>query len=258
MAATYPAYLLGIKIRTGINDTIVFNEGAGNLTATIAAGTYYLKNDSAADDLALAITTAMTAAGGTYSSVQLNYQDPGSQSQFFVTISAGTFRFILASSTFPLQTYLGMTSANETLASSQGGADGIAINWISNQPLAGKETSRASDIAQHITAQGQIHTYVGQDGLVMRTLEHELVNATKTKGDDHRAFENWWLLARQGFQFQYHEKTQTSGLLGLLDSSSLVDTLVLGEDACRSFAPARLSRGLALYSWAISCRRYVA
>ena len=51
MSATYPAYLLGIQIRTGVNDAIVFNEGGSNLTATISAGTYFLKNDAAADDL---------------------------------------------------------------------------------------------------------------------------------------------------------------------------------------------------------------
>jgi hypothetical protein len=257
MAALYPAYLLGIQIRAGVNDTIVFDEGSGNLTATITPGTYYLKTDGAADDLSKAITDAMTAAGDTYSALQVNYQDPAQQSTISFLIATGTFKFVLASSTFPLQVYFGMTTANETLSSSQTGVDGTAIVWISNQPLAGSEITRASDITQHITAQGQVHTYVGQDALAMRTLEHELVSALKTKGD-HRSFENWWTLARQGLSFQYHAKAQIGGLVNFLDSSTLVDTLVLGEEACRSFAPARLSRGLALYSWAIQCRRYVA
>ena len=257
MAALYPAYLLGIQIRAGVNDTIVFDEGSGNLTATITPGTYYLKTDGAADDLAKAITDAMTAAGGTYSALQANYIDPTLQSFVVIVPSSGTFKFVLASSTFPLQVYLGMTTANETLSVSQAGTNGIAINWVSNQPLAGSEVTRASEITQHITAQGQVHTYVGQDALAMRTLEHELVAALKTKGD-HRSFENWWTLARQGLSFQYHADADSGFSTVTFDSSTLVDTLVLGEEACRSFAPARLSRGLALYSWAIQCRRYVA
>jgi hypothetical protein len=257
MSATYPVYLLGIQIRTGVNDTIVFDEGGGNLTATIAPGLYYLKTDGAADDLSKAITDALTAAGDTYSAIQVNYQDPTQQSTIRFLVASGTFKLVLASSTFPLQVYLGMTPANETLSSGQTGANGTAIVWVSNQPLAGQEVSRVSDISQHITAQGQVHTYVGQDALATRLLEHELVAALKTKGD-HRSFENWWALARQGFPFQYHSKAQSAGLVNSLDSTTLVDTLVLGEDACRSFAPARLSRGLALYSWAIECRRYVA
>jgi len=259
MAATYPAYLQAVTITTGVNDTIVFDEGSGNLTATIAAGTYFLRDDSSVSDLAQQINIAMNAAGLLYTvDVEFNIT---TGVLIEIEIDSGTFKFNLASSTFPLADLLGFTSANESLLSLHSNADKARIAWVSNQPLAGKETSDQSDISQHITAQGQVHTYVGQDVLYSRLLEHELVNATKTKEatGGNASFEAWWRRAREGHQFEYHEQSLSgvSSLLGL-SSSTLIDTLILGEDACRSFAPARLSRGLALYSWSIDCRRYVA
>ena len=259
MAATYPAYLQAVTIVTGTNDTIVFDEGAGNLTATLAAGTYFLRGYAAADDLGSEIAGAMTTAGGTYTVSVLMFTS-NNATQVTITKSTGTFKLSLANSTFPLNDLLGFTSSNETLALEQVGTDYAKINWVSNQPLAGRETSNQSNVSQHLTAQGQVHTYVGQDGLVSRLLEHELVSATKTKDatGGNASFEAWWGRARQGYRFQFHDTTESSGLLGTLSAGTLKDTLTLGEDACRAFSPARLSRGLALYSWSILCRRYVA
>lgn len=259
MAATYPAYLQAVTITTGVNDTIVFDEGAGNLTATLAAGTYFLRGYAAADDLGIEIADAMTAAGGSYTA-SLSQSTTTNGATVTLTKSTGTFKLSLANSTFPLADLLGFTSSNETLAASQSGADFAKINWVSNQPLAGREISNASNITQHLTAEGQIHTYVGQDGLVSRLLEHELVSAAKTKDatGGNASFEAWWGRAREGHRFEFHDTTETSGTLDTLSGSTLKDTLTMGEEACRSFAPARLSRGLALYSWSILCRRYVA
>ena len=259
MAATYPAYLQAVTIVAGVNDTIVFDEGSGNLTGTMNPGTYFLRGYTAADDLGEEVAGAMTAAGGTYTPLVSQSTVVGGAG-LTITKSSGVFKLNLASSTFPLADLLGFTSANESLASSQSGADFAKINWVSNQPLAGRETSNASNITQHITAEGQVHTYVGQDGLASRLLEHELVNASKTKDatGGNASFEAWWGRAREGHRFEFHDTTETGGTLDTLSAGTLKDTLVLGEDACRSFAPARLSRGLALYSWSILCRRYVA
>ena len=259
MAATYPAYLQAVTIVTGVNDTIVFDEGSGNLTATLAAGTYFLRGYAAADDLGNEIANAMTTAGGTYTVSVLMFTNTNA-TRVTITKSTGIFKLSLANSTFPLNDLLGFTSSNETLAIEQVGADYAKINWVSNQPLAGREISNASNITQHLTAEGQVHTYVGQDGLVSRLLEHELVSAAKTKDatGSNASFEAWWGRAREGHRFEFHDQTESSGTLGTLSANTLKDTLTMGEDACRAFAPARLSRGLALYSWSILCRRYVA
>ena len=259
MAATYPAYLQAVTITTGVNDTIVFDEGSGNLTATLAAGTYFLRGDGSADDLGNEIASAMTTAGGTYT-VNVYMYTTSAATEFLLQKSTGTFKLSLANSTFPLADLLGFTSSNEVLQSAHVGTDYAKINWVSNQPLAGREISNASNITQHLTAEGQVHTYVGQDGLVSRLLEHELVSAAKTKyaTGGNASFEAWWGRARQGYRFEFHDTTESSGLLDTLSAGTLKDTLTLGEDACRAFRPARLSRGLALYSWSILCRRYVA
>lgn len=262
MAATYPIYVQAVTIKSGVNDTIVFDEGSGNLTATIAAGTYFLRDDGAADDLALAIETAMDAVGTATYTVDVYYSTVlGTVVE--IESDPGTFKVSLASSTFDLAGLFGFTTANESFASPQDGADKAKINWASNQPLAGKETSNASEITQHITAEGQVHTYVGQDGLVSRLLEHELVSAFKTKDatGGNASFEAWWGRAREGHRFEFHAQTLSSGSSTAIRndlSATRQDILILSEDACRSFAPARLSRGLALYSWSILCRRYVA
>ena len=256
MAVTYPVYLQAVTVTTGVNDTIVFDEGSGALTATIAAGTYFLRGDGAADDLALAIKTAMDAAGGSYS---LNTYGQIATGFYFLEISGTDCFFDIAASTFDVAGLLGMTSANETIASQHDLK--VQINWNSSQPLAGKETSNQSNVSQYMTAEGQVHTYVGQDGLVSRLLEHELVNAHKTKRaiGANASFETWWGRARTGVRFEYHEVALQSST-GLADTTSatLQDTLILGQDACNAFTPARLSRGLALYSWSLDCRRYVA
>lgn len=260
MAATYPVYLQAVTVVSGVNDTIVFDEGSGNLTATIAAGTYFLRGAGpGSEQLMFSIASAMNATAGTLTYYPSTGHSILTGSTAGIFVASGTFKFSLANSTFQLADLLGFTSANESLAGSHTGADKARIAWTSNQPIAGKETSNQSDISQHITAQGQVHTYVGQDALVSRTLEHELVNATKTKEatGGNASFEAWWRRAREGHHFQFFQAPESSGTIDVL-SFDPVDTLVLGEDACRSFAPARLTRGLALYSWSLNCRRYVA
>lgn len=260
MAATYPIYLQAVTIRTGVNDTIVFDEGSGNLTATLPAGTYFLRGAGPnSEKLMFSIASAMNTAGAlTYYPITNHSTLVGSTAG--IVVASGNFKFSLANSTFPLADLLGFTVTNESLAISHTGADKARIAWVSNQPIAGKETSNESDISQHITAQGQVHTYVGQDALVTRLLEHELVSAAKTKEETggNASFESWWRRAREGHHFQFFQaQADGSGSIDVL-SFDPVDTLILGQEACRSFAPARLSRGLALYSWSINCRRYVA
>jgi len=259
MAVLYPAYIQAVTIRSGVNDTIVFDEGSGSITATLPAGDYFLRGAGpGAVQLLFSICTAMNAAG-THLYTPAGTYNINSGTTVTIDDNTGTFKLDLANSTFDLADLLGFTSANESLASSQTGANKSRLVWISNQPLAGSETINQSDVVQSITAQGQSYTYVQQDALVLRTLEHELVAAFNTKevSGGNASFEAWWRRAREGHRFQYHAATQFGGVLNPL-SADPIDTFVLGEDACRAFAPGRLSRGLALYSWAMVCRRWVA
>lgn len=257
MAATYPLYLQSITIRAGVNDVVVFNQTLGDISATIAPGTYYLRGNGTATDFAFALKFAMdsVAVGATFS-VTPEFAIDGTQNEMQIFVSSGLFRFNLSTSTFDLS-LLGFNAANEVYASGQVGADGMDVAWVGNQPLSGRELQRASDVVQNITADGQAYTYVQQSALALRTLEHELIGADYTFGTGP-SFERWWELARDGRPFEAHAQTATGGIIDALSPSTLFDTLVMAEDSCRAFTPARLSRGLALYSWALLCRRWVA
>ena len=108
---SYPVLLGAVVVVTGTNDRIRWREVATTNNATIAAGTYFLRGDGAADDLCLAIKTAIEAAGA----------------------SANTYSVVAARSLTPTAAHTAVTLTRLT------GADsfGIVVDGLAH-PLAAK------------------------------------------------------------------------------------------------------------------------
>ena len=99
------------------NNKIYFNEGAGNLTATITVGDY----DAAS--AIVEIKTQMDAAGATYN---VTYDD--ATNLFTIAITAGTFKLLLSNQTNAAWTSLGWTTIIDTGLAASHTADSIRIH----------------------------------------------------------------------------------------------------------------------------------
>lgn len=110
--------------QTGINDTITFNEGGGNLTSLIAAGNYSDTN------LALELTQKMTATslasglGLTYTVTNSDVSVNNSTHRFRFSCT-GAFSIIASANQFPLE-QIGFTSG--TFVSSLVGAENLIFS----------------------------------------------------------------------------------------------------------------------------------
>jgi hypothetical protein len=102
MSTSYPV-LLGRVVIDASNKRIVLDEGGGDLNADLAEGTYYLRGDGAAGDLADAIADALNAVGGQVYLVTVDYTTASASKTCTVNVAtAGSTDFVLkfASSTF--------------------------------------------------------------------------------------------------------------------------------------------------------------
>lgn len=94
------------KIEAGVNDTIIFNEGGGDLTATIVAGEY-----TSSSALATAIDTALTTAPGASGSYTVTHN---SEYKFVITKSAGTFTIKWSHASTNAEDTLGFAAVDDT------------------------------------------------------------------------------------------------------------------------------------------------
>lgn len=91
---------------TSSNNIIIFNEGGGDFTATIAVGEY-----ASASALATAIDTAFTTAPGASGSYTVAHN---SNFKFVITKSAGTFNIKWAHASTTAEDLLGFAAVNDT------------------------------------------------------------------------------------------------------------------------------------------------
>ncbi|MCL5062570.1 MAG: flagellar hook protein FlgE [Nitrospiraceae bacterium] len=120
------------------NNTIVFDEGAGNLTATISPGTY----DGAG--LATAIKNALDAAGATYNVTYTAGAD-GRPPKFVISITAGTFRPHWGDTATTAEQIIGFRSTTPSAAAASFTADYVAVGFDPSK------ASTTSDFSTSIT-----------------------------------------------------------------------------------------------------------
>lgn len=102
---------------TTANQNIYFNEGAGNLTATLTPGDYDITS------LLVEIKTQMDAAGATYTPT---FDE--TTMKWSIAITAGTFKLLLSNQTDAAWDVLGYTGAVDTALAASHTADEIRIH----------------------------------------------------------------------------------------------------------------------------------
>jgi hypothetical protein len=106
---------------TAANQNIYFNEGAGNLTCALTIGDY----DTVT--ICAEIKSKMDAAGATYTPVY-SETTPGYINKFTVSITTGTFKFLLSNQTNAIWDTLGFTGVVDTALAALHTADEIRIH----------------------------------------------------------------------------------------------------------------------------------
>ena len=261
--------LLGSVEVTSANNTVIINEGASDLTATIASGTYYLKGDGSADDLAQAIEDALNAAGAFTYVVALEYTtDPtlSGKTASNVVIStspANTFALKWGAGLFDGE-LLGYAGTNLSGATSYTAPSSAQLSWVSTEPVHSREPDPESDVAQHVTPDGQTYTFRSGGPRTRRTITFSVVDERRVlkernTADEAETYEKWWERYQLGYPLQVHLVAESSaGYLSGPSSSTLLETMVLDEESCKAIVgKQRREDGQAYYSWRVGLRGYV-
>lgn len=269
----YPVLLASIVVETGVNDTIIFNDGTADRTATITAGTYYVRGDQASGDLCAAVDTALAAAPSstvapTSVDVDTHDVDPDNVSASFAIQMDGAWT-LKNTGTLDL-TQLGYETADFPISSS-GGSNEVAstvslpVVWVSDQPYSSKEPDpRLPGTVQHSTPEGQVYTFTAASRRTDRTLVMDVLHAKRTRrerntADPQASLEAWWELAADGRLIEFHLQSISSGtVLSALSSSTLVDVYVLDSESIARLPVDLLRLGRLLYRALLKFREYVA
>lgn len=268
MTVRYPCMLAEVAIDAS-NDTIKVLR-SDPTTATLAHGTYFLRGDGAADDLAAVLQAALDANAGdsnTYT-VTLETRVEGVLGAVTIARATGSGSFTIDGSdpdtTFDL-TLIGLTQdAHEHVDGVVVSALSPAALWVGNEPAARSDPAFEAIARQTRMTTGQVRTFDRGGPYVLRDLELALVDAERTlqqasPSDAPRAFEAFWRLARDGRAVELHElEVAASPALEEMDDDTLVGVFVFDEATCAAFRARRFDPGVELYGWTLGLRGYVA
>lgn len=266
---SYPVMLGGIVIRTGINDVIRFTEGATTGSATIAAGTWFLRGDGAADDFCVKLRTALESANpfpivNTYTvqvAFDINPAQPHTRIQISRATGADTFGALWTSAgtTFD-ESLLGFTANDTVNALNKVSTRSCSSAWVSNDIAREIEPYSERVVSVPRAASGRVNGVARSDrmqsyrvGLAFVDAGRMLVPEALThSGDTLEGF-----IERFGPSsiVELHEQSNiaspgllTTTELSALSASTKIDQCHFSEDTLSSFSPTRLGPGVPLYS----------
>jgi hypothetical protein len=266
---SYPVMLGAVVIDTG-NQAIIIREGGAEITATVAAGTYYLRGDGASGDLCLAIKTALDASTGalTYScSVSMSTDGSGVSSTVSIGGGGGTFSLEWASSncTFD-ERLLGFASANTASnTSTKSGTLSPSCLWVSSEVYSSLDAE--SEFIAHTarSRSGRVWGALRGGAYDVRSLSMLFLHANRAHSSNNSTDTASGLdqfIERQlaGLPMELHLGTISSGttLAALSSSTEHGDRWMLDAESTQSYMPQRLSPGVPLYSAQLRLLGYVA
>lgn len=263
--ARYPIFLRSVVIDDDNNDLRI-EEGGTQYTAIIPAGTYYLRGDGAADDLCLAVKTAMEAASAntnTYS-VTVSFSVALGQPCATVTIAratgASTFRPLWASLNFESES-LGFTRTNPGAAGTSFTSSFTpdAVWCASLGAFIAKESPREENDATVLRKKNGRTSGILRGGpyhgreILLNLLDGRRATTkcpTSTITDTRAALNTFLQAVSDGSVFEFHRQTTTmltSTTLSALSSSTLVGDYVVADSLAKEYAPQRNIDGLSVY-----------
>jgi len=266
--------LLDAVVIDADNKVIRIIEGGVTTDVVIVEGTYHLRGDGSAGDLALAVATALTTATGTnVYGLTVVYDCNSDNVAGVVTITRS-----VATNTWGVQwaatqttfdpALLGFADANVTPANVATAVSTVTPSccWVSNCDPADSDPDYDAET----------YTFVGNDGGVaagaisavryMWLLGLEFIDGPRMHealnvADPNAALSKFWARAILGSFFEVHLCATLSASLTTLettDSGTLLGTSWhLHEDSASSLRAARFDRASSLWSWAMRLRKRV-
>lgn len=256
---TYPV-MLGAIVLTSANNAIRFKEGATTATATIAAGTYYLRGDGAAGDLMPALVTALqaaTASANTYSATVARSIAPGT-AHTLVTITrasgADNFQILWADAltTFD-ETLLGFTANTADNASAKVSTQACGAAWASNDGMGELEpySERMASLTRSMSGRvSGVSRSARMQSWRMRLLfvEERRLHVETALAGAQDTLEGFMEDFGAGAALELHDADVSSGTtLAALSTSTLVDVVHFSEESLTRYEPQRVGPGVPLY-----------
>lgn len=253
---SYPV-LLGAIVLTSANNRLRFREGAGAVgNVDLAAGTYYLRNNSLATEIASKLS-AFGAGGNTYTvSVSFDIDPANVAAALIITRASGSDTFQLVkdgSQTFDYD-LIGFSASTANTSAAKTSDKSAAGAWVGNDILREREPfgERMVSVPRktnggvvgvsrsaHMTSWALGFAFIHEDRMLLK------VNVT----DPNATLEAFTRRFGAGAAFAASEEDILTGttLNGPTDASSVFATLHWSEDTLSSFRPRRIGPGVPLY-----------
>lgn len=254
---TYPVFL-GAVVITSANNRIRWVEGATTGNADITPGTYYCRGDGAADDLLVAIRTAIMAATASVNNYALTpFRRIGttehSSIQFQRTGGADNFQLLKDGSETFDYTLIGFSASTALNGSAKVSDIAPAAMWGSNDGWLELDDFSTKVAPLDKTASGRVtgversarsHTWRIGLGFVH---QGRLKKRTKFESDGD-TLENFIDLFGATAHFEMHTAEISSGTtLAALDATTYLDRVSFNQDIIENFDPERVGDGINLY-----------
>lgn len=249
----YPVLLSAVEVPTG-GQTIVYHDNTADRTATIAAGTYYLRGDGESGDLLAAVEAALEGAPSssiTAWTAAVAFDVDTDNPCASVTLSAPGVYTLKVTGTFDLAA-LGFTAEQGSSVGDVTSDVSCSCAWVSNQPYDTKEPQPRRSVEQHeAPEEGSVYTFATSDVKRDRSLVFNFIRGARAMkerntSDPAASFESWWEDASDGRSVEIHLPAVSSGS-ALAALSTRLCTAVLHVDSMRAL-PLRLTKkGQALY-----------
>lgn len=253
----YPVFL-GAVVIDSTNNVIRLKEGAAaTVSASITAGTYFLRGDGASDDLCKAIKDALDIAGATYTVSITRSVDSAARSGIVVVTGSTSFQLMFAdgANTFD-ETLLGFASGvNTTAGLTATSTLSPAAIWVAPEVNRELEPVIEKQVAVRRGANGKVRGVQRSSKMTSYRLAFSFVPdvrmlVSRNVADPNETLEAFMDRFGANARFELHDADVSSGAtLVALTSSTLVSQVHFSEDTLTRFEPMRAAPGTALYSW---------
>lgn len=274
--------LLAPTVLTDANNKLYVSEGGtyqtltvprpgGGAWATGISETYYLRGDSASDDLLEKVRAGIQThtGGNSYTANLFLYAGTSTSSILSIYVATGinsvTWGASNALNTFD-ESLLGFPNSTQSFTGSP-----LTLTttthpspiWVASLPSTEEVPSFEAIGTQAVMKGGQVYDFDAGGPYHRRRLGITYNAANRTLVEEagsnpNRSFQRFWQNNRNGKVLELHRVTAFSGdWLNQLSYATLVGKFVFDEPTRNTFAPVRL-KSQALYSFAIGLREYVA
>jgi len=275
---TFPVLLRAVVINS-TNNAIRMTENGVTQTVSIAAGTYFLREDYGSDDLCLALTTALnTHTGGTNTylvSVVLSVDPAAPSGTVSISLASGSHTFALLFSnvltTFD-EALIGFSDSDTaTNTAAKTSTLSPSALWVGPETPASFELGDEADVAVSRAKSGKIRGVKRSADHVTRTMVLEGVDGRRVweeqrSSDPDATFQRFRKDVNDGTRFEVHLVplgTYPALITTYGDGSYRIGTAWhLGPGIAALFKVGenvdREEPGLALYAWSLDLMAYVA